>query len=249
MKAKVSIVVPVFNARKYIEETIRSVEQQTFSDWELILVDDRSTDGTREYLKTIENEKIHVFFLKENMGAAKARNKGIVEAEGKYLAFLDADDIWMPEKLEKQVKLMDEPYVNFSFTSYEFGTEEAKPTGHVAHVPSEITYKRALKNTTIFTSTVMFDIEFLGKDMIMMPDVKSEDTATWWKIMKLGISAYGLPENLVIYRRPQKSLSSNKFEALKRIWNLYRKQEKIGIARSSLYFICWAFNSTKRRIM
>ena len=95
----------------------------------------------------------------------------------------------------------------------------------------------------------MFDIEFLGKDMIMMPDVKSEDTATWWKIMKLGISAYGLQENLVIYRRPQKSLSSNKFEALKRIWNLYRKQEKIGIGRSSLYFICWAFNSTKRRIM
>lgn len=248
MKQTVSIVVPVYNAMKYIEETVNSVKKQTFTEWELIFVDDGSTDGTREYLKGIESDKIHVFFMKGNVGAAKARNKGIVEAQGSYIAFLDADDIWKPEKLEKQVKFMEQSHVNFSFTNYEFGTEEAEPTGHIVNVPEEITYKQALKNTTIFTSTVMFDIDFLGKDMIQMPDVKSEDTATWWKIMKLGISGYGIRENLVIYRRPKKSLSSNKFEAVKRIWNLYRKQEKIGFTKSVYYFICWGFNAVKRRI-
>jgi teichuronic acid biosynthesis glycosyltransferase TuaG len=248
MKPIVSIVVPVYNAMKYIKETIESVEGQTFEDWEILLVDDGSNDGTREYLKSIECKNIRVFFQKENAGAAKARNKGIVEAEGKYIAFLDADDLWDSNKLEKQICFMEKNHVNFSFTNYEFGTESAEPTGHIVHVPKEITYEQALKNTTIFTSTVMLDVEMLGKDMIKMPDVKSEDTATWWKILKLGISAYGLQENLVVYRRPAKSLSSNKFEAIKRIWNLYRKQEKIGLISSVINFVCWAFNSTKRRI-
>lgn len=249
MKTVVSIVVPVYNALKYIDDTVKSIEGQTFTEWELILVDDGSTDGTREYLKSIENEKNRVFFQSENGGAARARNKGIAEAKGKYLAFIDADDLWNKEKLQKQVHFMEKTNVNFSFTNYEFGTEDAKPTGHIVRVPNEITYKEALKNTTIFTSTVMLDVDILGKDMIRMPDVKSEDTATWWKILKLGISAYGIQENLVMYRRPEKSLSSNKFEAIKRIWNLYRKQEKIGVCKSAFYFVCWAFNSTKRRIL
>lgn len=248
MKPMVSIIVPVFNARNYIEETIRSVEEQTYTDWELILVDDGSTDGTREYLKSVESSKMRIFFLKENMGTANARNKGIVEAEGKYISFIDADDLWRKDKLEKQVSFMDNTHINFSYTNYEFGTEDAKPTGHIVQVPKEITYIQALKNTTIFTSTVMFDADVLGKDMLRMPDVKSEDTATWWKILKLGISGYGLQENLVIYRRPPKSLSSNKFEALKRIWNLYRKQEKIGVFKSTYYFVCWAFNAMSRRV-
>lgn len=248
MRPLISIVVPVFNVRQYIEETIHSIQAQSYKEWELILVDDGSTDGTREYLETINNPRIRVIFLKENIGAAKARNKGVAEAKGKYVSFMDADDLWVPEKLEKQVEFMENRNINFSFTSYEFGTEEGKPTGHIVKVPEEITYKKALKNTTIFTSTVMLNIEILGKDMVQMPEIKSEDTATWWKILRLGISAYGINENLVIYRRPKKSLSSNKWEALKRIWYLYRKQEKIGRLESMFYFSCWAFHAVMRRI-
>ncbi len=249
MKPKVSIVVPVYNAKKYIKETIQSVEEQTYTDWELILVDDGSVDGTREYLQSISSEKIQVIFLSENKGVAYARNRGIEEAKGKYLTFIDADDIWQKEKVKSQINFVKNVKAAFSFTNYEFGDEQARGTGHIVKVPKTITYKEALKNTTIFTSTVMIDLELLKKDNIWMPEIKSEDTATWWKILKSGVVGYGLQENLVIYRRPAKSLSSNKLEAIRRIWNLYRKQEKIGKLKSTCYFIVWAFNSLKRRIL
>lgn len=248
MKPFVSIVVPIYNAKKYIKETIKTVEDQTYLDWELLLVDDASTDGTKEFLETLNNPKTHLIFLPTNKGVSNARNKGIAEAKGKYLAFLDADDLWDKEKIKTQINFMEENHINFSFTNYEFGNEEGIGNGRVVKVPEIITYKQALKNTTIFTSTVMLNIERLGKDMIRMPEIKSEDTATWWKILKLGIPGYGIRKNLVIYRRPEKSLSSNKLEAIKRIWNLYRKREKFGIIKSTWYFMCWAFNATKRRI-
>lgn len=249
MKPIVSIVVPVYNAREYIADTIQSVENQTYLDWELLLVDDGSTDGTREYLQTLTNIKMHVIFLPENKGVANARNRGIADAEGKYITFLDADDLWKKEKVKTQINFMESQHINFSFTNYEFGDEKAKGTGHIVKAPKIISYKQALKNTTIFTSTVMLNVDRLGKDMVKMPEIKSEDTATWWKILRLGIPGYGIQENLVTYRRPIKSLSSNKMQAINRIWNLYRKQEKIGLFKSSCYFICWAFHSLKRRVL
>ena len=210
MNEKVSIVVPVYNAEKYIEQTVQSVLAQTYSEWELILAENGSTDQTAEKLKEIESrdERIRVLFLRDNVGAAKARNEGVKEATGRYLAFLDADDLWDSSKLEKEVRFMKEKGAAFVFTGYEFGDEDAKPTGKVVRVPETLTYKQALKNTTIFTSTVLFDTEVIPKEKLKMPQIKSEDTALWWKILREGNTAYGLNENLVIYRRPSQQSRS-----------------------------------------
>ena len=183
-----------------------------------------------------------------NRGAPEARNRGVELASCRYLAFLDADDLWLPNKLERQVKFIEEKDVAFVFTGYEFGDEQARGTGHIVKVPEKLTYTQALKNTTIFTSTVMFDTEKIAKKDLAMPKIKSEDTALWWKILKQGYMAYGLNENLTIYRRPAKSLSSNKLEAIRRIWNLYRKQENLGFLYSAWNFCFWAVRAVFRRI-
>lgn len=136
-----------------------------------------------------------------NLGAARARNLGVNEAKGRYLAYLDADDLWTPDKLEKELAFLKEKQAAFVFTGYEFADENGKGTGKIVRVPATITYKEALKNTTIFTSTVMFDMEQLSKEQLQMPQIKSEDTALWWRILREGYVACGLDQNLVKYRR------------------------------------------------
>ena len=249
MKDLVSIIIPVYNAEKYIEETIESVLAQTYKEWELLLVDDGSFDSScqriDEYAK--KDERIQLI-RKENEGAAKARNTGVNCANGQYVAYLDADDLWEPEKLEKEIAFAKENQAAFCFTGYEFADENGKGTGKIVRVPKTLTYAQALKNTTIFTSTVLFDLRQLSKEDIMMPAVKSEDTALWWKILKKGHIAYGLNENLVKYRRVTNSLSSNKWEAVKRIWYLYRRQEGLSVVKSGYYFVFWAVRAVLRRV-
>ena len=251
MEPKVSIIVPVYNVENFIEKTIECVKAQTFSDWELILVDDGSKDRSKEVIEGllfIEPDKRIRLISQENAGAAHARNRGLAESRGRYVTYLDADDLWHPEKLEKQLAFMEEKQAAFSFLSYEFADENAVGTGKVVHVPETIVYKQALQNTTIFTSTVMFDTEKIQKGYLDMPIIKSEDTALWFKVLRMGYTAYGLDENLVLYRRVSGSLSANKLEALRRIWNLYRKAEKLSIPYSIYNFCCWAYRAVKRRI-
>lgn len=247
----VSIIVPVFNAGSYIEKTIAMVRAQTFKNWELILVDDCSTDDSRARIERCiarENGDIRLIAKDVNEGAAKARNTGITAARGRYIAFLDADDIWMPDKLEKELAFMKEKQAAFVFTAYEFGDKDARGTGKIVHVPEVLTYKRALSRTVIFTTTVLLDTAKTGRELIQMPIVKSEDTATWWKILKKGFNAYGLDEVLAIYRRPATSLSSNKVEAIRRIWNLYRREEKLSLPYSCYNLFFWALRATLRRL-
>ena len=248
----VSIIVPVYNAQPYIEQTIEMVRKQTFQDWELILVEDCSKDDTRKVIRQtlakLQDERISVIYKEQNEGAAKARNTGLYQAKGRYIAFLDADDIWLEQKLQKEITFMQEKEAGFVFTSYEYGDEMGKPTGKIVKVPDIITYRQALQRTIIFTTTVLLDTEKIPKNLMEMPDVPSEDSATWWKIMRNDNLAYGLNEVLAIYRRPRKSLSSNKGTAIKRIWNLYRKVEKLSLAYSAYCFIGWAIRATLRRI-
>ncbi len=247
----VSIIVPVYNAARYIAETIEMVNAQTYKDWELILVDDASKDDSVDVIENIiksQGKRIRLIRKNKNEGAAAARNSGIDAAAGQYIAFLDADDIWKPEKLEKQIRFMEEKEAAFSFHSYEFGDEEAKPTGKIVRAPETLNFRQALSRTVIFTTTVMFDIDRIGKEIIHMPQVPSEDTATWWRILKSGYIAYGLDENLAIYRRPKKSLSSNKLLAVERIWFLYRNIADISVPESIFYFVGWAVRATFRRI-
>lgn len=253
----ISIIVPVYCAEKYIEETVKSVLAQTREDWELLLVDDCSGDDTWQLLQklreTDEKGRIRIFRQENNQGAARARNRGLAEAKGRYIAYLDADDLWCPDKLERQMAFLQEKQAAFTFTGYEFGDEQAVGTGKVVRVPERLTYRQALKNTTIFTSTVLFDTDRISKGNLEMPAVKSEDTALWWKILRPGMPggaeyAFGLDENLVIYRRPAVSLSSNKVEAVRRIWNLYRRQEGLSLPYSLYNFCFWAVRAVRRRV-
>jgi len=248
----VSIIVPVYNIKKYIRETMDCVRAQTYTDWELLLVDDCSTDGTRavieEYMQETKDGRIRLIKQPTNSGAAQARNKGLEEAGGRYIAYLDADDLWMPQKLERELAFMEEKQAAFAFTGYEFADEKGVGTGKVVKVPKTLSYKEALKNTTIFTTTVMFDTQKISKKDLIMPVIKSEDTALWWKVLRNGYVAYGLDENLVKYRRGGKSLSSNKLEAIRRIWNLYRKAEGMSVISSAYHFCFWAVRAVLRRV-
>ena len=250
MNKTVSIIVPVFNAGACIADTIMSVLEQTYKDFELILVDDGSTDDSRGIIGRFVSENANVRLLDntDKKGAAGARNTGMASAKGRYIAFIDADDLWIKEKLEKQVAFMEKTGAAFSFTGYEFADGHGKGHGKIVRVPSTITYRQALGNTTIFTSTVMFDMQKLCPEDILMPYVPSEDTATWWKVLKKTGEAHGLDESLTLYRRMGSSLSSNKLEAIRRIWNLYRKTEGLSLGMSIYCFCLWAVRAVVRRV-
>lgn len=248
----VSIVTPVYNAAAFICQTMEMVQKQQYTDWELILVDDCSKDNSCEvienYLKEKPDGRIQLIKKDKNEGAALTRNRGIREAKGRYIAFLDADDVWLPHKLHRQMEFMKKTKAGFVFSAYEFGDEEAVGTGKIVHVPESLTYKKALSRTVIFTTTVLLDTEKIPKDLIYMPNVPSEDSATWWQILKKGHVARGIDEVLAVYRRPAKSLSSNKLKAIQRIWYLYRKVEKLPLVTSCIAFVGWAYRASVRRL-
>lgn len=258
MEPIISVVIPVYNSQIFVEETIEAVVNQSFSFWELILVDDRSTDQSVTVIKNkitlleqegkIECGQIRLLEQNQNHGAYFVRNVGVEAAKGRYLCYLDADDLWKPEKLEKQLAFMKEKEVAFSFTSYEFADTKGVGTGSIAMVPLELTYKKALKNTIIFTSTVMFDLNQISKEQIKMPNIESEDTATWWNILQLGYHAYGIQEVTTLYRRSGGTLSANKGRGVLRIWNLYRNVAHLNILQSAYYFCHFALNAMLRRL-
>lgn len=249
-KDLISIIVPVYNAERFLDQTINTVLDQTYKNWELILVDDKSTDSSVEIINKYidKNKNIKLIQNKENSGAAVSRNNGIEVANGRYIAFLDADDLWKKDKLEKQIKFMKEKKCAFSFTGYEFANEDGIGNGKKVIVPEQINYKQALKNTTISTITVMFDLELINRELIKMPNIKSEDTACWWKILRNGYNAYGLNEILSFYRRSKKTQSSNKLKAVKHTWEIYRKQEKLSLLESIYFFFFYVINAIRRRI-
>ncbi len=248
----ISVVIPVYNLEKYIEQTLDSVLAQDISDMEIVLVDDMSADNSVSVINRYKarhiEAPIRLIEPGKKLWAHGARNLGIRESSGRYIAFLDGDDLWKVGKLEKQLKLMEEKKCGFCYTGYEFADKNAEPTGKTVRVPSKITYRKALKNTTIFTSTVIFDTEIIPKDELVFPNIKSEDTALWFKLLRKGYAACGLEENLVLYRRIGNSLSSDKSDSARRIWNLYRKSEGLPFLYSCICFIGWGFNAVKRRI-
>ena len=248
----ISIIVPVYNAAAYLTDTVEMVRRQTYREWELLLVDDASTDGSREVMEALlrktPDERIRLICKEKNEGAAAARNTGLENARGRYIAFLDADDVWKEDKLKLQLQFMTEEEAGFVFTAYEFGNERAEGTGKVVHVPGALTYRRALSRTVIFTSTVLLDTQIVARELIRMPQVASEDSATWWQILRAGHTARGMDQVLVIYRRPKESLSSNKWKAIRRIWNLYRRVERLSPVESMVYFTGWAVRAVLRRL-
>lgn len=247
---KIDIIMPAYNCEKYVVQAINSVKEQTYKEWRLIIVNDCSLDNTKSIIeKEIQSIKDKVIFidLSTHIGVAECRNVAINKVSNRYIAFLDLDDIWNPEKLEKQLNFMKDNEYCFTYTRYTYLKDGNFK--EVKEIPSKLNYRKALTNTYILTSTVMLDTKYIDKKNILMPNIGSEDTATWWNILKSGVISYGLDENFTTYRVTNNGLSQNKFTNLKRTWKLYRKQEKLSIIYT-IYNFCWyIFHATKKRIV
>jgi len=249
MSNLVSIITPSYNSSRFIVECVNSVISQTFQNWEMIIVDDCSNDNSKDIISVLsaKDERIKSIFLEENVGSAEARNIAIRQAKGKYIAFLDSDDIWNEDKLENQISFMNEKDIAFSFTSYQPISEDGKTKYSVIISPKKMSYHSYLKNTIIGCLTVIIDKEKTGD--FQMPNIQSShDMALWLLIMKRGFSAYGLDENLAYYRIVSTSNTSKKWKAAKEVWDVYRKVENLDIIYSTYCFIGYAFNAIKKRV-
>jgi len=246
----VSIITPSYNSEKFIKQCIESVLAQTHTNWEMIIVDDASKDNSKEEISTFsKNEtRIKTFFLDKNIGPAEARNIGIRKSIGKYIAFLDSDDLWEPEKLHKQLSFMKKYNIAFSYTAYQSISEDGYSRINIIRVPNKIMYNDYLKNTIIGCLTVVIDREQTGD--FEMPNIRSShDMALWLLIMKRGFSAYGLDENLASYRIVSGSNTSIKIRAVKDVWKVYRETERLSFLYSFWCFFCYIFNTVKKRIL
>lgn len=247
----VSIITPVYNCEKLIRETIECVIDQTYENWEMILVDDCTLDNAAEIIKEMaENDKrIKYVKLKQNSGAAVARNKALELSQGRFIAYLDADDLWKKDKLEKQVKFMLENNYAFTCTDYEKIDEKGNSLNKVITIPKKVNYNLFLRNTIIQTVGVMVDTKITGKEVLVMPNIRRrQDAATWCQLLKAGYDCYEVPECLSYYRVVSNSLSSNKFKAIKMNWYWYRKIEKLPLLKTCFCFVGYAFNAVKKRI-
>ena len=246
----VSIITPAYNAEAYIAETIASVLAQTYTNWEMLIVNDCSQDNTAEIVQSYaaKDKRIKLINLKQNSGAAAARNTAIQNAKGRYIAFLDSDDLWKKEKLQKQLSFMQQNDYAFTFTEYQYLKLKPEEKIRIIKVPKSLTYEQSLKNTIIGCLTVIVDRKQTGN--FQMPLVRAgQDHLTWWLLMKRGFKAYGLQENLAEYRRVEGSISHNRFKAIKRHWKLYRDYEKIGLVKSAYCFICYALHAVKKHYL
>ena len=234
----VSVITALYNSADFIGATIESVRAQSFSDWEMVLVDDCSTDRSVEIVAAYAaaDPRIRLLRLTENGGPAVARNRAIEEARGRYIAFLDSDDRWRSEKLERQLAFMHKHGHAFTHTWYEKCAENGEGLGTVMRPPSELDYNELLKSNRIGCLTVVYDSEVLGK--VFMPLIrKRQDYGLWLKIMRRGVTARCLAEDLAIYRVRAGSVSQNKLELIKYNWALYRRIEKLSFFRSTWYLL------------
>lgn len=236
----VSIVTPLHNAGAFISETIQSVQNQTYRDWEMIIVDDGSTDNSIDIVQSFiaEDPRIRLIPLYINAGAAVARNKAIEEARGRYIAFLDSDDRWFPVKLERQLAFMQAYDHPFTYAAYE-KTDESGQRLESIGVPAKVRYKDLLKVCSIGCLTAMYDTHYFGK--IYMPLIrKRQDLGLWLRLLKMTEYAHGLDEILAQYRVRTDSISSNKMSAAKFTWRLYRDIEVLNPIKASYYFAHYA---------
>lgn len=244
----ISIIMPSYNSGKWIKETIASVQAQIYTNWELIITDDASSDDTVDVVKDIieKDSRISIYVLPINSGAAKARNNSLEHASGRYIAYLDADDLWMPNKLGHQIKFMQDNKVGMCYTDYDIVNEFGKYRKTI-NVPKTVTYDSYLKKPLTCSHSIIFDTEIIDRNLLVMPNIRrGQDAATWLQVLKTGIIGYALNESLAQYRRHSSSLSSNKLKAIKRTWYLYREIEHLPLLYACECFMSYAFNAVKK---
>ncbi len=225
----VSVIIPVFNSARFLRKTIDSVLEQTYSPLEIVIIDDSSNDDSPKIIEEYQTRNANIIShrLEQNSGAAVARNKGLEIAGGRFIAFLDSDDIWLPEKTEKQLRFMRENRSAISYSSFQMIDENGRIIKNNVRVPEKTNYQILLKNTVIATSTVIVDRSITGP--FKMPLLRSgQDYATWLMLMRRGICADGINKVLTSYRKVNNSLSSNKLKSVGQVWYIQTKIEKIS---------------------
>lgn len=240
----VSVIIPVYNVSRYIACTLDSILKQSYKDVEIVLVDDCSTDNSEEIIKKYVSVHLNVVYLKlkKNQGAAVARNTALSVAKGRYVAFLDSDDMWCDGKLEKQLAFMEERDAAFSCTAMDTVDAYGNPLGSVRQVREKIDYDFLLHNTMIATSTVIVDRNKIGN--FQMPLRRGgQDYATWLMLMRDGIICHGLNEVLSHYRVLSDSLSSNKWKSIKQVWQIQTRDEGISKISALVNVCCFIANA------
>lgn len=238
----VSIITPSYNSEKFIAQTIESVLAQSYPNWEMIIIDDLSQDKSTEIIKKymLHESRIKFVSLDKNSGPAIARNRGIEEAKGRYIAFLDADDIWLPHKLERQITFMSQYDLAFTYSSYHLIDEENNNLGTFT-TKEYVRYTDLLKTCSIGCLSAIYDVKKLGK--VYMPLIrKRQDYGLWLKILREVKETRGILEPLAVYRILKNSVSSNKLKAAQYQWKIYREIEELNILKSLYYFIHYAVN-------
>ena len=238
----VSVVMPSYNAAAYIEEAIRSVQSQTVQDWELLIIDDRSDDGTLKIIDKLaaEDQRIRLVVNEKNLGAARTRNKGLDLCRGKYIALLDSDDIWYPEKLEKQLTLAEQTGGDIIYCSYAIINQMGTPRCDDFIVPPEADLELMLVKSVISCSTAVLRRSTLADNRFPV-DFYHEDYAYWLDLLQKGLKAVGTPDVLAAYRVSDHSRASNKLASAVRRWRIYRKFLKYPFWRSLGYLRKYAF--------
>lgn len=237
---RVSVITPTYNCGRFIAETIDSVLAQSYTDWEMWVVDDCSTDHTREVVTAYaaRDSRIQYVCLETNAGAAVARTKAMQLADGQYMAFLDSDDLWLPDKLERQLAFMKRQDCAFTCTAYEQMDEEGRSLGRVMKTIPKTSYNRLLLDCPVGNSTVMYDVSRMGK--FEVPDIrKRNDDALWLQMLKKERYIFGMPDVLMRYRIRQNSISSNKWQLVQYHWKLYREIEHLNVFRSAFHVGWW----------
>lgn len=243
----VSVIMPAYNCERYIEKAIRSVMEQTFKDWELIVIDDGSKDSTREIIEALaeEDDRIRSMPNGSNIGVAKTRNRGLEIGRGKYIALLDSDDVWRSNKLEVQLKKLESEKADICYCSYSIIDSVGKKTRSDYTVPERVDFKALLKENYIGCSTAVFSRNILG-DHRFLTDYYHEDYVLWLELLRKGAKAVGCAEPLAEWRLIENSRSFDKRRSAVYRWNIYRKHLKLPMFQSGCLFFSYAINGVKK---
>ena len=243
----ISIITPSWNVEHLIGETIDSVQAQTLGDWELLIADDCSTDNTVAVIENYaaKDPRVRLIRQSRNGGPALTRQAAIEQAQGRFLAFLDSDDLWMPTKLERQIAFAREHRAALSYTAFRRINENSSVTGRLITVPESLTYDQLLKNTSIATLTALIDREISGP--VAMQDLGYDDFCLWLSVLKPGHTAWGLNEDLARYRVRGVSVSSRPMRSARWVWHIYRNVERLSLIKSAWCFGHWAMRAWLKR--
>lgn len=245
----VSVITAAYNAEAFIGETVAAVQAQSLGDWEMLVADDASTDRTAAIVEAAAagDPRIRLIRLQRNGGVARARNAALAAARGRFVAFLDSDDLWLPQKLERQVAFMRKQDAAVSYTSFRRVDETGSRLGRPVPVPARLTYRQLLKNTAIATLTGMVDTAKTGP--LRMTEARRDDYILWLSLLKRGFVAHGLQEDLARYRVVRGSLSSKPKRSAAWVWAVYRKVEKLGWLHAAWCMLHYGARAVLKRLV